>query len=84
MKVLNEIPSKNMGGRISEPKVVDANGQVNNNVVVNAMEDHATLLLITAVELGILCLFGAIKLYIYYHCNSLKNLKKKYTAKLSW
>lgn len=70
-----------MGGTVThpEPKTVDSNGQVNNNVVVGAMETNSALLFIMVVELGIVCLIGFVQLYIYYHCNSLKNLKKKYS-----
>lgn len=72
-----------MGGKqsVEEPKTVDSNGQVNNNVVVGAMGTHSTILIIMAIELGIVCLIGLIQLYIYHHCNSLKNLKKKYAYK---
>lgn len=69
-----------MGGKVTVPvdKKVDSNGQVNNNVVVEVMENNSNLLLFMVVELGIVCLIGFVQLYIYYHCNSLKNLKKKY------
>lgn len=63
----------------SEKVAVEANGQVNNNVIQeeninqNSNENYYLLL--------ILCILKAIELLIYIHNKWHSNLKKKYTTK---
>lgn len=66
-----------------EEKIVDSNGQVNNNVIIQEAKDtHVQMLLneklLTATY--ILVLIELTKLCLYIFCGYKKHLKKKYQA----
>lgn len=69
-----------MGGHQSteEKKDVDTNGNVNKNVIIEAVETSSTLLTIIGVEMGILCIVAVIQLiiilYIYIYIKTGKEL----------